>query len=238
MGIRARRIGLIILAVSAAVTTILTACRATVVAKDIVADETLTKPQKVVRVVGTYALSIGSAIVSGFAFKSYLDMDKAEIEAVSMVSEDNIDALNSYRKEISKTIGKKEETAWANANIERLANVSECPYDLNTIRYDLGEMVFYDQLQKRWYKSTNDNVLNAERNTVALIKRTGSATLNNYYSILNVKELPKQQYGEYLGWYAIPDDDDTLFEYVYSKDKNNNVFVIVLYSMIPKKGGE
>lgn len=234
MTIRVRKIGLALLAIGAAITTILTACRATVAAKDIMADETLTKPQKAVRVACTYAVSIGSAIVSGLAVKSYLDIGEKELEAVSMIAEDRIDVIDSYRKEISKTIGKKEETIWANANIKRLADINDCPYNLNTIRYDLGEMVFYDQLQKRWYKSTNDNVLNAEKDTIQLIKQSGHATLNDYYSTL--KELPMQDYGEYLGWCTTSDNDDKLFDYVYTKDETTgHVFVIVLYSTIPKR---
>ena len=236
--IRAKQIGLAIVAVGTAVGALVAACKATVEAKEIIADESLTKPQKAVKIAGAYAIAVGSAVASGLAARECFNIEKQDREANEMLLSERTEAIEAYRKDISKDV-KQENLVWMKSNEQRLTSGC-CPYKENEVDYAAGQVPVYDQLHKSWKIMSRDDLLNAEKTIIARVNNGKTCTINDYFKLVGRS---KKEFGDFLAWKKTPSDTiDGLFDYVVEKDANTDmIYTIVLYKYIPssvKKEGD
>lgn len=102
---------------------------------------------------------------------------------------------SSFREYREKTKELYEEKADKNIRNE----VVKMKYDKNMVLDDEKEL-FFDFVSMRYFESTFDEVLRAERVFNENLMMSGFACLNEYYDILGI---PRVDYGYQLGWSAI-----------------------------------
>lgn len=74
-------------------------------------------------------------------------------------------------------------------------------YDENGIQNkDDGKLLFYDTYSQRYYRATTEKVLLAELQINEILNKRESASLNEYYSLL---DLPPIEFGDDIGWVAL-----------------------------------
>ena len=67
-----------------------------------------------------------------------------------------------------------------------------------------GELLFFDYAGVRYFKSTIENVMNAENKFLESFEARGYACLNEYYDLLGI---PRVDYGYQLGWFSVEEND-------------------------------
>ena len=241
MRIRTKQICLAIVAAGTAVTALVAACKATVDARDIIHDETLTTPQKAVRIAGSYALAVGGAVVSALAINEYHKTSTEESAAKEFLNEELKGVAQAYREEVAKNTSiKKENQMWESANIRLVKSTDDIPFTITDIDYNSGDMLFYDQLHKCWYVKNKDVVYKAEKAIIERMRAKDVVPINEYYKLI---DLSKTDYGKYLNWSCAPDAvPESIFDYsVHKRDEDGLIYTVVLYKLVPtrnKKGDE
>ena len=62
---------------------------------------------------------------------------------------------------------------------------------------DDGKLLFYDEFSKRYFRTTNEDILRAEYEINKMLTEDGCVALNELYELL---DLPTVDYGDYVGW--------------------------------------
>lgn len=65
--------------------------------------------------------------------------------------------------------------------------------------FEDGKQLFYDEYSHRYFRATNEKVLQAQYEINKLLTTEGGASLNDYYNLLGVQIT---DYGDYVGWSA------------------------------------
>lgn len=102
-------------------------------------------------------------------------------------------SFKEYRQKVDQLYGE-------NSDKNVRTEIAKDKYDNEeTIEYEDGKNLFFDQYSGRYFRATNETVLRAEYEINKAISMNGGASLNEYYDLLGI---PKTDYGEELGWSA------------------------------------
>lgn len=240
MRIRTKQIGLVIIGAGMALGALVAACKATVEARDIIHNETLSKPQKALKIASSYALAIGGMALSALCFVQYNKIDKETIEAKNELVNNVVETIGAYRAETAEQTSIRKETAiWEAAGARIASSDIEIPFTVEDIDYASGDMLFYDQLHKSWFVEKKDRVFNAEKDIVSLINEGVKVPLNKYYERVG---LSKKNYGYYLSWsYSGDTPLENIFTYsVNNRESDGLIYTVIMYKIIPdtEKGGK
>lgn len=231
MRINGRRLAKVIVTIGAGAVTVFAASKATLEAKEIIENPELTKVQKGVKIAGAYALAIGSAAVTVLGAKSLSDDSKKNYEAMKTLANEHYEELESYREEVKPKI-KDEKVTYSNAQIKRLAPPESCPFKPEDVNYAAGEMIFFDQFQKKWFIRKRDDILAADRTIISWVKHGDYVFLNDWYDLI---KLERMDIGDGFGFAPQSiDDEESAFDFCVYNAGNGLVYTVILYKI---KGG-
>ena len=135
------------------------------------------------------------------AHRLHLQRQAAIAAAYSVLS----DKYHDYKREVIKEIGPKQENRIQDTIAQNKVNAT---YDgLNVIRTRFGDVLFMDSWSGRFFYSSYEAVEKARVGFTAIIQRDMSASINEFYSLL---EIPTLAYGDVWGWHLYDICDNTL----------------------------
>lgn len=140
----------------------------------------------------TLTTSIAGAVAS-----NYVSSKRAGALATAFAISQ--ETFRTYQDKVIEEIGKKKEEGIRDKIAKDKAKAS--PYDGNTVILSgNGNYLFYDSYSGRYFRTDISNVDKAKNELNSKINNEMYATVNDFYDILNLRELKRIDGGESLGW--------------------------------------
>ena len=136
------------------------------------------------------------------AHKIHLQREAALAAAYTLMDS----KYKDYRDQVLSEIGEKKENRLQDQAAQKRVNDTYSENGLNIIRTKYGDILFMDSFTGRYFYSSYEHVERAKLDLTALAQKEMSASLNDFYYLL---EIPEVEGGKLLGWNICDIQDDT-----------------------------
>lgn len=162
--------------------------------------EKLSVPETVSTVWKCYIPTVvtGAASIACIIGASSINLRRnAALAAAYTISET---ALKDYKEKVIETVGEKKETEIHDKAMQ--TRLDKTPLEANDILLSKrGDSLFFDAMTGRYFRSDIENVRKARNELNNQIIQNTCASLNDFYSELNIPEVTDEtKIGDILGW--------------------------------------